>query len=58
MTIKSIKNETDYHKALERLELIFNSKKGTLEGNELEVLTKLIDEYENEHYPIGLPKRK
>ena len=55
MTIKPIKNEKDYHQALERLEMIFDSKKGTPEGDELEVLGILIEKYEDEHFPVGFP---
>ncbi len=55
MTIKPIKNETDYQDALERLELIFDSKKGSIEGDELEILAILIEKYEDEHFPIGFP---
>ncbi len=55
MNIKPIKSEKDYEKALERLEVIFDSKKGTKEGDELEILSILIDKYENENFPIGFP---
>ena len=55
MEIKPIKNEKDYNQALERLETIFDAKPGTPESDELEVLGILIDQYENEHFPIGLP---
>lgn len=55
MEIKPIKTETDYNQALERLEIIFDAKNGTPEGDELEVLGILIDKYENEYFPIGLP---
>ncbi|MDR6968946.1 HTH-type transcriptional regulator/antitoxin HigA [Flavobacterium arsenatis] len=55
MEIKPIKTEQDYQKALERLELIFDAKKDSSEGDELEVLGILIDQYENEQFPIGLP---
>lgn len=55
MEIKPIKTGNDYNQALERLEIIFDSKNGTPEGDELEVLGILIDRYENEHFPIGLP---
>lgn len=55
MEIKPIKNEKDYNQALERLETIFDAKLGTRESDELEVLGILIDQYENEHFPIGLP---
>ncbi len=53
--IKPINTEQDYEQALKRLEVIFDADKGTAEGNELEVMSILIDKYENEHYSIGLP---
>jgi len=55
MNITPIKNEKDYQQALKRLELIFDSKDGTKEADEMEVLVILIDNYENEHFPIGMP---
>ena len=55
MKIAPIRNEKDYQKALKRLELIFDAKKGTEEGDELEILSILIDRYENENFPIGMP---
>jgi HTH-type transcriptional regulator/antitoxin HigA len=55
MEIKPIKTEKDYNNALKRLDIIFDAKNGTAEGDELEVLGILIDQYENEHFPIGLP---
>ncbi len=55
MEIKPIRTETDDHQALTRLELIFDAQFGSPEGDELEVLGILIDQYENEHFPIGLP---
>ncbi len=55
MNITPIRNEKDYQKALERLETIFDSKKGTELGDELEILSILIDRFENENFPIGMP---
>lgn len=55
MEIKPIKTENDYNQALERLEVIFDAKKGSSEGDELEVLGILIDQYENGRFPIGMP---
>ena len=55
MNIGLIKTEKDYNQALERLEVIFDAKKGTPEGDELELLGILIEQYENEHFPIDLP---
>ncbi len=55
MDIKPIKTAIDYEKSLERLEVIFDAKLGTPEGDELEVLGILIDQYEKEYFPIELP---
>lgn len=55
MKIKPIKNEKDYQNALNRLEQIFDAKMGTKAGDELEILSILIDKYENEHFPIEMP---
>lgn len=55
MTLKVIKTEKDYQKALKRLEVIFDAKKDSKDGDELELLSLLIDNYEKEKYPIDLP---
>mgnify|MGYP001091427579 FL=1 len=55
MDISPIRNEKDYKKALERLEVIFDAKQGTKEGDELEILAILIDNYESENFPIEMP---
>ena len=55
MKLKPIKTEQDYFHALERLELIFDAVPGTNEGDELEILGILLENYENEHFPIELP---
>ena len=54
MNLKPIKTKRDYQQALERLEVILNSKKETPEGDELEILGILIEQYENEHFPNDL----
>lgn len=55
MKIKPIKSEQDYEKALERLETIFDAMPNTKEGDEAEILSMLIDSYENQHFPIEAP---
>ncbi len=55
MKIKPIKNKKDYEHALARLNQIFNAKKNTAEGDELALLSLLIDHYEEENFPIGFP---
>ena len=52
MEIKPIKTETDYDQVLERLELIFDATPNSKVGDEAEILSLLIDNYENKHYRI------
>ena len=55
MNIKPIKTKKDYEQALVRLEVIFDAQKGTAKGDELELLGMLVDNYENQKFPIGFP---
>ena len=55
MKFKILKTEADYEKALNRIEIIFDAKPNTPKGDEFELLSLLIDNYEEEHYPIDLP---
>lgn len=55
MNIKPIKTKKDYDQAMLRLENIFDAKKGTPKGDELEILSLLIEKYEDEKFPIDLP---
>lgn len=55
MKIRPIKTSEDYHQALQRLEEIFDAPKNSEMGDELEILGILIDNYENENFPIELP---
>jgi len=55
MNLKPIKTKKDYQQALARLETIFDAKKSSPEGDELEILGILVDQYENEHFKIDLP---
>lgn len=55
MNIKPIKTESDYENALKRLDEIFDAPINSPEGDEAEILSMLIDHYENIHYPIDAP---
>lgn len=55
MELKPIKTEDDYQNALARLEIIFDAPIHTKEGDEAEILSLLIDHYENQHDPIDAP---
>ncbi len=53
--IKPIKTKQDYREALEAIESLFDSKPGTEAGNLLEVLSILVEKYENDHFTIDPP---
>jgi HTH-type transcriptional regulator/antitoxin HigA len=55
MNIKLIKNNTDYQKAIKRLEEIFDAKIGTPDSDEADILALMVDEYENKNFPIEAP---
>jgi HTH-type transcriptional regulator / antitoxin HigA len=55
MDVKPIKTETDYKRALKIIEKLFDAKPGTAENDLLEVLTTLVQAYENKHYNIPKP---
>ncbi len=55
MTVKPIKTKKDYSQAMARLEVLFDAKKNTPEGDELEVLSILIEKYEDDQFPLELP---
>ena len=52
MKLKLIKNDEQLNEALERANLLWDAKSNTIERDELEVLSLLIEKYEEEHYPI------
>jgi HTH-type transcriptional regulator / antitoxin HigA len=53
--MKIIKTEKEYRQALQRLDEIFDAKKKTALGDELELLSLLIEQYEKEKYMIAFP---
>lgn len=55
MKVKVIKTEEDYNQALNRFEKIFHAPANTKDGDEAELLSLLIEKYEEEHYPIEAP---
>jgi HTH-type transcriptional regulator/antitoxin HigA len=55
MHIKVIKTEEDYNQAIKKLEEIFQAPIDTKEGDEADLLSLLIEKYEDEHYPIEAP---
>lgn len=51
-TRKRLTNNEDYQLALKRFEAIFDAPIGTTESDEADELAKMVDEYEQVHYPI------
>jgi HTH-type transcriptional regulator/antitoxin HigA len=51
MEYKVIKTEEEYNQALKRLAVMFDAEPGTAEGDELDLLSILIDNYEKIHFP-------
>ena len=54
-TIKPIRTEVHYEAALARIDALMDVKPGTPEGEELDVLTDLIEHYEAKHVQMGYP---
>ena len=55
MEIKPIHTEEDYRAALREIETLMAAESGTPEGDRLDVLTTLVEAYENRHFPLELP---
>lgn len=55
MNIRPIRTEADYQAALSEIERLFEAAPGTPEGDLLEVLTTLVEAYEDRKYDIPYP---
>ncbi|OQW91362.1 MAG: DNA-binding protein [Thiotrichaceae bacterium IS1] len=55
MNLKPIKTEADYQVALANAYQLMDAEWNTPEGEELEILTAIIENYEAKHYPMTPP---
>jgi HTH-type transcriptional regulator/antitoxin HigA len=55
MNIKPIKNEQDYQEALSIIDSLMSAKPNTKEMDKLEVLTTLVESFEEQYYKIDAP---
>lgn len=55
MRVKPIRTEEDYHIALIRTKFLQDAEPNSPEANEYDVLNILIEHYEREHAPMGMP---
>jgi HTH-type transcriptional regulator / antitoxin HigA len=53
--IRAIRTEADYEAAIARIDELMDAEAGSPEGEELDVLTDLVELYEAKHIPMGLP---
>lgn len=55
MNIKPLKTETDYEAALARISELMDAEPDSKEGDELDVLSVLVEKYEATHHAIDAP---
>lgn len=53
--IKPIRTRADHEAALERIGVLMDARPGTPKGDELDVLTDLVEHYEEKTVPMGYP---
>ena len=55
MNIQPIRTEADYDAALAQIEQLWGAVEGSAEGDRLDVLAVLVENYETKHYPMTPP---
>lgn len=56
MEIKPIKTAAEHSAALQVLDGLISAELGTPQGDHLDMLATLIEEYETKHFPMELPE--
>jgi HTH-type transcriptional regulator/antitoxin HigA len=55
MHLKPIKTDADHEAALKEIERLWDAAEGTADRDRLEILTTLVEAYEETHFPMDLP---
>jgi len=55
MQIKPIRIHRDYRLALAEIERLMGARKGSQEGERLDILVTLVEAFEGKHFPLDLP---
>lgn len=55
MNIQPVRTEDQYNHALGEIERLMNAVPATPDGDRLDILTTLVEEYERKNYPMDLP---
>lgn len=53
MELKPIRTKADYEVSLKKISSLLDAPVGSLEAEMLDRLSSLVEEYEEDHYPIG-----
>lgn len=55
MDVKPIRTKRDHEATLKEIERLMAAKRGSPEGDRLDVLVTLVEAYEARHFPLDLP---
>jgi HTH-type transcriptional regulator / antitoxin HigA len=55
MELRPVRTEADYEAALAEIDRLMDAAPGTPEGDRLDILTTLVEAYEERHHPIEAP---
>ena len=55
MQLKPIKTEADHEAALLEIERLWAAEEGSPEGDRLDILTTLVEAFEETHFPMNMP---
>lgn len=55
MQLKPIKTDADHEAVLNEIERLWGAAEGTADGDRLEILTTLVEAYEEAHFPMDMP---
>jgi len=55
MNLKPVRNDAGHEAALKEIERLWGARQGTPEGDRLEILTTLVEAYEETRFPMDLP---
>jgi HTH-type transcriptional regulator/antitoxin HigA len=55
MDIKPIKTERDYRRVMKEIDSLMDARKGSVQGDRLDVLVTLAEAWERDHHAIDAP---
>lgn len=55
MEISPVKTKRDHRRALKEIEALMKARRGTADGDRLDVLVTLVEAWEGRRYPLDLP---